>query len=335
MCDRACEGKDVIQTTAEYINGMVNKLSTDMKYFIKDDNREVFAINTPKAIATIKADPVVRQRFLKTILDARALVKNFAIINELDIKSEDEAIRPFLNRIKEKISELQNATIIADTEKLFANEYLAKLSKNPLIQQDILGVLDGYHSAAAFDAWVGDLQESSSPLIQIVSKEVMADIRSKEMLAIKRVQEFKKKLDDIKKRAKEAGVNIDWKKIIDKDGKFIQNYNQAFLDKLAELRENISLAKSKHGVGSIEYLKAKLAYDKWKLANVNQPVIDEYYQRKIDIEEHMINEYPLVYSAYKKLSDKRRELLSHITNGVLADNINRFVNSEWRNTRSH
>ena len=312
--------KDVIQTTAEYIDGMVNKLSTDMKYFIKDDNMQAFAINTPEAIAAIKADPVVRQRFLKTILDARALVRNFAIINELDIQSEDESIRLFLNRIKEKISELQNATIIADTEKLFANEYLAKLSKNPLIQQDILGVLDGYHSAAAFDAWVGDLQESSSPLIQIVSKEVMADIRSKEMFAVKRVREFKKKLDDIKKRAKDAGVSIDWKKIIDKDGKFIQNYNQAFLDKLAELRENISLAKSEHGVGSIEHLKAKLAYDKWKLENVNQPVIDEYYQRKIDIEEHMINEYPLVYSAYKKLSDRRRELLSHITNGVLADN---------------
>lgn len=312
--------KDVIQTTAEYIDGMVNKLSTDMKYFIKDDNMQAFAINTPEAIAAIKADTNVRQRFLKTILDARALVRNFAIINELDIQSEDGAIRPFLNRIKEKINELQNATIIADTEKLFANEYLAKLSKNPLIQQDILSVLDGYHSAAAFDAWVGDLQESSSPLIQIVSKEVMADIRSKEMLAIKRVQEFKKKLADIKKRAREAGVDIDWKKIIDENGKFVQNYNQAFLDKLAELRENISLAKSEHGVGSIEHLNAKLEYDKWKLANVNQPVIDEYYQRKIDIEEHMIKKYPLVYSAYKKLSNKRTELLSHISNGVLADN---------------
>ena len=322
--------KDVIQTTAEYIDGMVNKLSTDMKYFIKDDNMQAFAINTPEAIAAIKADTNVRQRFLKTILDARALVRNFAIINELDIQSEDGAIRPFLNRIKEKINELQNATIIADTEKLFANEYLAKLSKNPLIQQDILSVLDGYHSAAAFDAWVGDLQESSSPLIQIVSKEVMADIRSKEMLAVKRVQEFKKKLADIKKRAREAGVDIDWKKIIDENGKFIQNYNQAFLDKLAELRENISLAKSEHGVGSIEHLNAKLEYDKWKLANVNQPVIDEYYQRKIDIEEHMIKKYPLVYSAYKKLSNKRTELLSHISNGVLADNYKQELNEVKR-----
>lgn len=312
--------KDVIQTTAEYIDGMVNKLSTDMKYFIKDDNMKPFAINTPEAVTAIKSNPAIRQRFLKTILDTRALVKNFAIINEIDIQAEDETIRPFLNKIKEKINELQNATIIAETEKLFANEYLAKLSKNPLIQQDILSVLDGYHSAAAFDAWVGDLQESPSPLIQIVSKEVMADIRSKEMMAVKRVQEFRKKLDDIKKRAREAGVNIDWKKIIDENGRFVQNYNQAFLDKLAELRENVSLAKSKHGVGSIEHLKAKLAYDKWKLANVNQPVIDEYYQRKIDIEEYMIKEYPLVYSEYKKLSNKRTELLSHISNGVLADN---------------
>lgn len=312
--------KDVIQTTAEYIDGMVNKLFTDMKYFIKDDNLQPFAINSPEAIAAIKADPAIRQRFLKTLLDARALVKNFAIINELDIQAEDDSLKPFLNKIKENINRLQNATIIAETERLFANEFLAKLSKNPLIQQDILGVLDGYHSASAFDAWVGDLQESPSPLIQIVSKEVMADIRSKEMMAIKRVQEFRKKLADIKRRAKEAGVDIDWKKIIDKNGKFIQNYNQTFLNKLAELRENISIAKSEHGVGSIEHLKAKLAYDKWKLANINQAVVDDYYRQKIDIEEHMISKYGAIYSAYKKLADKRRELISHTRNGVLADN---------------
>ncbi len=312
--------KDVIQTTAEYIDNMVNKLFTDMKYFIKDNNLQPFAINSPEAIAAIKADPVVRQRFLKTILDARALVKNFAIINELDIQAEDDSIKPFLNKIKENINRLQNATIIAETERLFANEYLSKLSKNPLIQQDILSVLDGYHSASSFDAWVADLQESSSPLIQIVSKEVMADIRSKEMMAIKRVQEFRKKLADIKRRAREAGVDIDWKKIIDKNGKFIQNYNQVFLNKLAELRENISIAKSEHGIGSIEHLKAKLEYDKWKLANVHQPLVDNYYASKIAIEENMINNYPTIYSAYKKLADKRRELLSHTSNGVLADN---------------
>lgn len=312
--------KDVIQTTAEYIDGMVSKLFTDMKYFIKDDNLQPFAINSPEAIVAIKADPAIRQRFLKTLLDARALVKNFAIINELDIQAEDDSLKPFLNKIKENINRLQNATIIAETERLFANKFLAKLSKNPLIQQDIISVLDGYHSASSFDAWVGDLQESSSPLIQIVSKEVMADIRSKEMMAIERVQEFRKKLADIKRRAKEAGVDIDWKKIIDENGRFIQNYNQTFLDKLAELRENISVAKSEYGVGSIEHLKAKLAYDKWKLANINQPVVDEYYRQKIDIEERMINQYGTIYSAYKKLADKRRELLSHTSNGVLADN---------------
>lgn len=323
--------KDVIQTTVEYIDGMVNKLFTDMKYFIKDDNLQPFAINSPEAIAAIKADPAIRQRFLKTLLDARALVKNFAIINELDIQAEDDSIKPFLNKIKENINRLQNATIIAETERLFVNEFLAKLSKNPLIQQDILSVLDGYYSASSFDAWVGDLQESSSPLIQIVSKEVMADIRSKEMMAIKRIQEFRKKLADIKRRAKEAGVDIDWKKIIDENGRFIQNYNQTFLNKLAELRENISVAKSEHGVGSIEHLKAKLAYDKWKLANINQPIVDEYYRQKIDIEERMINQYGTIYSAYKKLADKRRELLSHTSNGVLADNYKQELEEVKRN----
>ena len=180
-------------------------------------------------------------------------------------------------------------------------------------------MLDGYHSAGAFDAWVNDLQETSSPLLQIITKEVMGDIRAKEMQATQRVREFKTKLNELKKAAKDAGVTIDWKNIIDENGKFVQKYNQAFTEKLEELRDAVYTAKAEHGEGSIEHLKAKFEYDKWKLNHVNQQLKDDYYQRKLELEEYMFTTFPKVYEAYNKLAARRREILSHMGNGTLEE----------------
>ena len=308
---------EVITTTAEYVQITTDKILNDLQYFIQDADGHFHSVNESDTIDLIRNNPEERKRFLKTLLDARAFVRNYRMINELDIDSEDPSIRNNLNKIKTAINKLQNATIINNAEERFANEYLAKLSNNPLIQNDILTLLDGYHSAGAFDAWVNDLQETSSPLLQIITKEVMGDIRAKEMLATKRIREFKAKVADIKARAKAAGVNIDWENIIDENGRFIQDYNQAFVDEISRLRDEINKAKVEYGECSIEHLRAKFEYDKFKLNHVNQQLVDEYYEAKLKLEEHMLTNYPTAYSAYKKLEVKRREILSHAVNGIL------------------
>uniref|UniRef100_A0AAU8MHQ1 Nuclear pore complex-like protein n=1 Tax=Geladintestivirus 5 TaxID=3233137 RepID=A0AAU8MHQ1_9CAUD len=310
---------DVISTSAEYVTVTTNKILNDLKYFIQDESGTYHSVNDPETINLIRNNPDERARFLKILLDARAFVRNYRMINDLDIDSEDEALRRDLNKIKDAINSLRNANIINYAEERFANEYLAKLSDNPLVQQDILSLLDGYHSAGAFDAWVNDLQETSSPLLQIITKEVMGDIRAKEMQATKRVREFKTKLNELKEAARAAGVTIDWKHIIDEDGKFVQKYNQAFTEKLEELRDAVYTAKAEHGEGSIEHLKAKFEYDKWKLNHVNQQLKDDYYQRKLELEEHMLTVFPKVYEAYNKLATRRREILSHMVNGTLEE----------------
>ena len=311
--------REVISTSAEYVTVTTNKILNDLKYFIQDETGTYYSVNDPETINLIRNNPDERARFLKTLLDARAFVRNYRMINDLDIDSEDEALRRDLNKIKDAINSLRNANIINYAEERFANEYLAKLSDNPLVQQDILSLLDGYHSAGAFDAWVNDLQETSSPLLQIITKEVMGDIRAKEMQATQRVREFKTKLNELKKAAKDAGVTIDWKNIIDENGKFIQRYNQAFTEKLEELRDTMNTAKAEHGEGSIEHLNAKFEYDKWKLNHINQQLKDDYYQRKLELEERMLTEFPKVYEAYSKLAAKRREILSHMANGTLEE----------------
>ena len=316
--------EDVVRVTAEYVQNATEKILDTLNYFVRDSKNISHSITDDFVLDLIRKDEKARTKFLKTILDARAIVKQFGIINELDIDSEDETTRLFLKKIKDSINKLQNATIIANAEKKFANEFLAKLSNNPRIQDGTISVLDGYYGTGAFDAWVNDLQETSNPLLQIVTKEVMADIRAKEMMAAKTVKEFKKSLNEIKERAKKAGININWKHIIDDDGKFIKKYNQAFVDKIANLRDAISKAKMQYGEGSEAHLRAKLAYDKWKLDNVNQMLDDDYYRRRIALEEQMLgdgtpnnNGFKTIYCEYQRLKARQREIYSHARNGVL------------------
>lgn len=315
---------EIVPITAEYIQHSVNSILNDLDYFIKDSDDKWHSINDPETINLIRNNPAEKQRFLKTLLNARAFVTNYRLITELDIDSEDEVLRPALRKIKESINKLQNAVSIEKAEKEFALNYLSKLSTNPLIQGDVISMLDGFHSASAFDAWVNDVQESSSPLIQIITKEVMGDIRAKEMKAKKIVSEFRKQVAAIEKKAKDAGHPINWDHIIDEFGKFVQEYNQDFVDEIQRLRTAISDAKAGFDEGTIDgiekYLRAKLEYDKFKLRNTNQPIIDEYYERRIQAQEHMLNEYKVIYCTYQKLAAEKREILTHLDpNGQLEE----------------
>ena len=323
--------EEVTRVSAQYVQNTVDKLINDLQYFIQDSDGTWYSVNTSEAIDLIRNNPAERKRFLKTILDARAFVSYYGMINHIDIDSEDSNLKTNLRKIKESINKLENATIINKAEERFANEYLAKLSNNPMIQGDIISLLDGYHSAAAFDAWVNDLQETSSPLLQIITKEVMADIRAKEMIASKEFKKIKKQLEDIKERARKEGFSVDYDNIIDKDGRFIQQYNTAFVEKISELKQKIVDTRVEHGNNSLEHLQAKLEYDKFKLAHTNQKLNDDYYRRKIELEDMMLNgvvdpitgekkgPFIKVYVAYQQAIAKRRKIQNYSRNGVLAD----------------
>lgn len=300
---------------SDYIVNSVNNIINALNNFQIGD--KTYRIDSDEVIEAIKTNPELKQRFLQTILDARAFATRFAIINQIDITSENPEVAKQLQNIKKVIGELTSSNIIANCEVRFGNEVLAKLSNNPLAQKDILGVFDGYHTATLIDAWVNDLQETTNPLLQIVSSQVMKDLRKKEMLAQKEVIAFRKAIADIKSKAAKAGVKIDWDHIIDDEGKFIQAYNQIFLDKLQELKEKRDKAKQEIDVNPLAYYKAKLEFDKWKLENINQEANNNYYATLIQLEEEMINNYPTVYVKFKELQTRQSELLNYINGGTL------------------
>lgn len=307
--------KLITRVTADYVVNSVNDIITNIENFRIGEN--TYKIDSDEAITAIKTDPILKQQFLKTILDARAFAKTFSIIDKIDITSDDLEMAKNLKDIKNAITKLRSLNTIANAEVRFGNEVLTKLSKNPLMQKNILGIFDGYYTASFFDAWVNDLQETSNPLLQLVSSQVMKDLRKKEMLAKKEVEAFRKTLSEIKERAAKAGVKIDWDKIIDDEGKFIQAYNKAFLDKLQELRDAKEKAKLEIDTNPKAYFEAKLAFDKWKAENIHQEADRPYYDNLVALEEHMLNNYEPIFIKYKTLQIRYSELLSYISGGTL------------------
>ena len=335
---------ETLRTLSEYTVNSTEKILNTLRYFIEDpDGDGYLSVTDKKVIDLIRNDEALRNKYLEALMAADLVVNPVKAIMNLDVKSQDPELQRYLNKIKECVNDLQNNILITTGKELFANEYLAKLSTDPLVQQDILNVLDGYHSTNSFTAWVGDLQETTNPLIQLVSSKVMANIRAKEQEATRKVRNFKKFMSDIRAKAAAAGKNIDWNRIVDDDGRIIQEYKQQLVEDMTALRDAINSAKATDGEGSIKHLEAKLAYDKWKLEHIEQPLEDEYYRRRIALDEEMLHGkkvvdpftgkpfegpdasrtegYPIIFEEYKKLEAKRRELLSHVVNGTLEQDI--------------
>lgn len=305
----------ITQINADYIVNSINDILTKLNNFQIGDR--FYRIDSDEVFDAIKTDKTLQREFLKTILDARAFATRFALIDQIDITSEEPEVAKHLQNIKNAVAKLRSSNIIANAEIKYGNEVLAKLSDNPMIQKKVLGVFDGYHTASLFDAWVNDLQETSNPLLQIVSSQVMKDLRKKEMLAKKEVYEFRKALADIKDRANKAGVKIDWDHIIDDEGKFVQKYNQAFLDKLQELRDKKDKAKQHFDENPKAYYEAKLEFDKWKVENINQEADNDYYRSMVALDEEMLKYNSAIFIKYKTLQVRQSELLSYISAGTL------------------
>lgn len=306
----------VVKVTEIYVKSSVDKLMYDMEHFVLEDG-EWLPINDPAAINIIRNNPAQVKKLLKLMTDVRSFISNYKFIHKFNHTSDNNETKKSLDKIAEVINKLETSVVLNEAEKLFANEYLAKLSTDPRIQQDYLTLLDGYSGASMLDAWIDDLQETSSPIIQVISKEVMADIRAKDLMAEKDRLAFRNRLADIISRANREGHPVDYDHIIDKNGMFVEDYNQQFLEDRDKLREAITSAIAIHGENSKEHLEAKLKYDIWKLNHVNQELKDDYYQRKIELEDYMLKHFPIIYVRYKELEAEKWNILSYARNGKL------------------
>ena len=306
---------DTYDMIDRYTRARVNKLITDRDQFIKDENGNWLSIFDPKTMAIIRNKPAEQRRFLKFVLDTDALIKKFGGINDVlvDDNLPDE-IKDNIASIKNSISNLQNKVNVNQLYTRFARELLAKWSDDPKIQNEIVDILNGFHATSWLDAWIGDLQDSGNSLVQVITKHMMADIRAKEKVAQDESAKFVKDINDIIKSSNEP---VDWSKLVDKDGTLIRDYTKEFEHDLREEVNKVNEARLDIENNPLEYVKRKHHYDLFKLNYINQIFKDEYYSRRYELDNDMIEKHPIIFAEYNKLKEQIRNVNKHRENGVL------------------
>lgn len=323
--------EDGLFIISNYLNRVVDKVNDQLQHFETEDGRS-FAVTSPELIDYLRNNPEERRRYLKLLLDARKIKRQFEAFSAFDTTSSDPMLKRYLDNIKSKVVTLDEALINSGLE-LFANDYLAKISTNPLLkgnnraESDIITLLDGFYGSGMIEAMINDTQEMPNPLIQIITKEVMADIRAKEMAAEERVTEFENTIAKIKKEAEAAGMTVNWDNIVDESGKLIQPYKDDFIDEYTVRKQRIETIKTTLlPDGSIDYKalnKAQLELDKWLNDNVELAlkgderdefglITKSFYSKKIALDQNMIDKSEEVFAKYKELQDKRRNIVSRL-----------------------
>ena len=318
--------EEVIIATAKYARDTANDILAKLNAFIEDpDNPGTYlSVDKQKCIELVRQDPIRRREYAKAILEPRAFVEEYGLIKDLHISSEDENLRPYLKEIKDSVEKVQNSPLAAQAMKLWGKGYLDEVSDNPLVKSGIISVLDGFYKSNWLNTMFNDIQEQSNPIVQVTLKNFQTILRAKDMKARKEADEFEKQFDDIKAEALKAGARFDLSKIIDDYGRFKQPYTEKFLEDRDAYKKAVEDAAAQHGRYSVEHLKAKLAYDKWKAAYLEQPVVKEYYDKKNKIVEEALTEIPNLYSRYEQLRHKRAELRSKL----LEDSENAHLDEE-------
>ena len=269
--------------TADYINRVM------FDQFVPDPNNPVFylSIKDPKVQNLIKNDEKLLNKYLRALNIARGFINSFSHFDGIEVNSDDIDIKVYLDSIKKAVATIKQLPL-EQLMKSVSNNLIDKLSTNPIIKEGLIDAFDGFWKTEGSMWQFHDIMENGTPLLQVVLKDVMGDIEAKQKHAKRDTKIFWDKINAIREAARKEGVKINWDNIVDKDGRFIRDFTNTFVDKLTELREAKETAAKTYGLGSIEHLKAQIEYDEFKATYTNQEAKPEYYAKRIQLQKLML-----------------------------------------------
>lgn len=336
--------------TAKFAKHTADHIRTKLfNQFVEDpDNADAFiSITDDRIIPMIKADSKLFDKYMNAVNMAQAFINRFESFREFDATSEDTDIKTYIDDIKKSLDDVSKLPLSNVLER-GAQAMLDKYSTNPLVKEGLIDVMSGYWKTYGVAWQFNDIMENGTPILQVMLKNVMDDIDTRQKaFQHKTKKEFWNRIREIQNEARRKGETIDWNHIVDEDGRFIQDYDNKFIDDMNELRHNMNEAARTNGYGSIEHLKAKLEYDQFKANHCNQPAAGTYYQQKCALERRIIYGYdvefdpnlpfgvgnngripgvPELYSKYMQLYYKRLDIFHYMSNDGLNENQRQELN---------
>ena len=356
--------EDVIIPAAKVVEQAVQNIKDRFNQFweIPGNKNHYYKITDPEVIKEIKVNASLREKYLKAIMDPAAIESKFAIFRDFDIQSEDEILRPYLEKIKKSIAELRTIPEVKKAQENYVDEVLNKLSDNPDIKGGLTTVIGGFYRQSTLNALFNDIQESPNSLVQVTMKMIQSNLRASEMQTRKDIENFTKYIEDIKAKAKAAGKDIDYNNIFDDYGRFRRHYKEKLISDRTKLQRASDDAKQ-HWIevrdskpnnelstesieAYIDYKLKELEYNEWKAKYIEQEAYNKpnnkrniqdngYYNTKNELSRVMLTSRDkYIFAIYNILRDKKNRLLNRqmedIDNPELDKEIDDITTKMWQ-----
>lgn len=289
--------------------------------------KEKWSITNKKLFDRMLEDETLRTRYEMFLDDINRFVEDYSIIEAIQPYDIDEAhsvseteeeieglrrTNDMLKQIKDKFKRIKDLdNVVKRSTKMYFDSYITSLSSDPRVQSNMLSITEAFEDENFFQFWLADSQETHIPIVQIVLKQMMNQLRASEINARDRKIAFTSAISAIIEDAKSNGVNVSLNDILDENGNLLLPYNESFTDKLRSLKEAVKLAQidDPNGRDGLIYKKAKDELEKFLIDNVERENVKEFYQDYYDMNQ-ILNKYPQTYVKLMKILHEEGDILS-------------------------
>lgn len=289
--------------------------------------QEKWSITNKKLFDLMLKDETLRTRYEMLLDDINRFVEDYSIIEAIQPYNIDEAYtvseteeeieglrrtNDMLKQIKDKFKRIKDLdNVVKRSTKMYFDSYITSLSSDPRVQSNMLSITEAFEDENFFQFWLADSQETHIPIVQIVLKQMMNQLRASEIEARDKKIAFTSAISAIIEDAKNNGIDVSLNDILDENGNLLLPYNETFTEKLRSLKEAVKLAQIEdpNGRDGLIYKKAKDELEKFLIDNVEREYVKEMYQEYYNTNQ-LLNKYPETYVKLMKLLHEEGDILS-------------------------
>ena len=288
---------------------------------------EKWGITNKKLFDRMLEDETLRTRYEMFLDNINRFVEDYSIIEAIQPYDIDEAhsiseteeeieglrrTNDMLKQIKDKFKRIKDLdNVVKRSTKMYFDSYITSLSSDPRVQSNMLSITEAFEDENFFQFWLADSQETHIPIVQIVLKQMMNQLRASEISARDKKIAFTTAISTIIEDAKNNGINVSLNDILDENGNLLLPYNESFTDKLRSLKEAVKLAQidDPNGRDGLIYKKAKDELEKFLIDNVEREYDKKFYQDYYNMNQ-ILNKYPQTYVKLMKILHEEGDILS-------------------------